>query len=93
MTDEELQQYCSQNVRLKLDGKTLTGRLICGAEAQLTVRMPYAIETLARDAALGTYDRHLAGIASPERVELVELVDEPAAEEIEDEAEEDQTPG
>jgi hypothetical protein len=93
MTDEKLQTFCGQNVRLKYREQVLEGKLICGGTAQLTVDMPYAIEAVVHNATLGTYDSHLAGIIDAESVESVELVDEPVDEEIKDAAEDAQTPG
>ena len=93
MTDEELQRFCDQNVRLKIDGRILEGKLICGFEAQQTLNIPYALKTLKRNPSLDTYDTHLDGIPYAEAVESVELVDEPVADEIEDEVQDLQTPG
>jgi hypothetical protein len=93
MTDEELQTFCNQIVRLKSGEGLLTGKLVCGSEAQLTIRMPYAIETSVSNASLGTYDTHWVGIKDADSVESVELVDEPVDEEILDAAEDAQTPG
>ena len=93
MTDEELQRFCGQNVRLKISGRILEGKLICGGEAQIALNRPYAIETLTRNPSLDTFDTHFDGVPAAEAVESVELVDEPVAEEIEDEVQDLQTPG
>jgi hypothetical protein len=93
MTEEQLQEFCGQNVTLKYADRALSGKLICGAEAQMTVGRPYAIETWRRDATVGTYDTHREGIVGAEPIESVELLDEPIDEEIKDAAEDAQTPG
>jgi hypothetical protein len=93
MTDEELQQYCGQRVRLQLAGRTLDGELVCGAEAQIAVSKPYAVKSITRNPAMSTSDTHLQGIAHAENVESIELLDERADEEIAEVAEDAQTPG
>jgi hypothetical protein len=93
MTDEELQRFCDQDVRLKIGDRILQGKLICGVEAQLALSIPYAIKTLRRNPSLETYDTHFDGIPYAEAVESAELVDEPVGEEIEDEVQDLQTPG
>ncbi len=93
MTDEELQRFCDQDVRLKIGGRILEGKLICGAEAQIALDRPYAIKTLNRNPSLDTLDTHFDGIPNAEGVESVELVDEPVGEEIEENVQDSQTPG
>lgn len=95
MTDEELQKFAGEWVRLVYNGQTLTGKLVTGFEAQLQVQAPYAIEWHDINKSLETNELRLAAIHHPEAVQSIEAVDvaEEAKDEIEDEAEETQTPG
>jgi hypothetical protein len=95
MTDEELQEFIDQQVRLTYDGHSLTGKLISGFEVQLSVKAPYAIEWTDRNAAIGTYELHRVGIPSADRVESIEALNESALQdaEVEDAAKDQQTPG
>lgn len=76
-------------------GRAVTGKLVVGFEAQLKVKAPYAIEWYDVDASLGTNEMRLAAIPDAGAVESIELLDvaEETADEIEDEADETQTPG
>jgi hypothetical protein len=93
MTDEELQQYSDRKVRVVLGGRALVGTLVTGFRAQLAVKSPYAMQWYDVNETLGTKEERLVAIPSAEAVDSVELVDEDAAAEIEDEAEDEQTPG
>jgi len=95
MTDEELQRFAGENVRLAFAGHTLTGKLVAGFEAQLKVQAPYAIEWYDVDEALGTNEMRLTAIHDAGAVESIELLDvaEETKDEIEEVADETQTPG
>lgn len=93
MTDEELQSYADGNVRVTLGGKTLQGKLITGFAAQVGVNAPYAIQWHDVNPTSGTAEERVVAIPSAEAVEAIEYVDEAVAAEIEDVAEDAQTPG
>jgi hypothetical protein len=95
MTDEELQRFVDQRVRLTYGGQSLTGKLIAGFEAQLSVKAPYAIEWGDKDSVLGTYEVRRVAIPSAAAVESIEPLDESEylGAEIEEDANEQQTPG
>lgn len=95
MTDEELQRFAGEKVRLTYDGSTLTGKLVVGFEAQLKVQAPYAIEWHDTNEATRTNEMRIAAIKDAKTVQSIELLDvaEETQDEIEDEAEETQTPG
>lgn len=95
MTDEELQQFADQKVRVRLGGEALTGKLLAGFEAQLRVKAPYAIESHAMNPTLGTEEERIIAIPSADVVESIELVDPSDAADAETEAvaEDNQTPG
>ncbi|MGA8576032.1 MAG: hypothetical protein WB609_10195 [Candidatus Cybelea sp.] len=93
MTDEQLEEYANQNVRLVAGGQTMTGKLITGYAAQIRVKAPYAIEWHDVNPTLGTNEERLAAIPHADAVESIELVDESASTEIEEAAAETQTPG
>jgi hypothetical protein len=93
MTDEELQSYADADVRVTLGGRTLHGKLISGFAAQIGVNAPYAIRSYDVNPTSGTTEERVVAIPSAEAVEAIEFVDEPAAAEIEDAAEDAQTPG
>lgn len=93
MTDEELQTYADQHVRLAYGGRTVTGKLITGYAAQIRVNAPYAIQWYDENPSLGTKEERLVAIPHADAVESVEIVDESARTEISDAAEDAQTPG
>ncbi|HEY2553714.1 MAG TPA: hypothetical protein VGI15_00560 [Candidatus Cybelea sp.] len=93
MTNEELERYANQKVRLVTGGRTLTGQLIAGFEAQIRVKAPFAILWHDVNPSLGTNEERLAAIPNAEEIESIEAVDESAKAEIKDEAEDAQTPG
>jgi hypothetical protein len=93
MTDEQLQEYANQDARLVVGGKVISGKLLTGFEAQVRVKAPYAIQWHDVNPTLGTNEERLAAIPHAEAVESIELIDESATAEIENEAEETQTPG
>lgn len=93
MTDEELQQFSDQKVRLVCGGRTIVGTLITGFRAQLAVQAPYAIQWYDVNPTLSAKEERLVAIPGADAVESVELVDEDVAAEIENEAEDEQTPG
>ena len=93
MTDEQLEEYANQNVRLVAGGQTITGKLITGYAAQIRVKAPFAIQWYDVNPTLGTNEERLAAIPSADGVESIEVVDESPSAEIEDAAEEAQTPG
>ena len=62
-------------------------------EAQVRVKASYAIQWYDVNPTLGTNEERLAAIPHAEAVESIELIDESATAEIENEAEETQTPG
>ncbi|HEY6326645.1 MAG TPA: hypothetical protein VIW73_09075 [Candidatus Cybelea sp.] len=95
MTDEELQRFVGEKVRLTYEGSTLTGKLVAGFEAQLKVEAPYAIEWHDTNETTGTNEMRIAAINDAKAVGSIELLDvaEETKDEIEDEAEETQTPG
>ena len=95
MTDEELQEFVDQDVRLTYAGQSFTGKLISGFEVQLSVKAPYAIEWMDRNATIGSYELHRVGIPSVTRVEAIEPISESAllSAEVENTAREEQTPG
>jgi hypothetical protein len=95
MTDDELQRFANEKVRLAFGGHTLTGKLVVGFEAQLKVQAPYALEWCDVDESLGTNEMRLAAIPDAAAVESVELADvaEETRDEIEEVADETQTPG
>ena len=93
MTDEELRGYANSTVRLKLGGQMLTGKLVISFEAQVRVDAPYALEWHDVNPTTGTNEERLVAIHNGEAVESSELVDEDVADEIEDVAEDSQTPG
>jgi hypothetical protein len=93
LTDDDLRQFANGNVRLTFDGQTLTGKLIIGFEAQVRVNAPYALLWHDLNPTSGTREERLVAIPSAEAVESIELLDEDVSEEIEDAAEDAQTPG
>jgi hypothetical protein len=95
MTDEELQGFVDQEVRLNYRGRSLAGKLISGFAAQASVKAPYAIEWSVGDPSLGNYEVRRAGIVSAQAVDSVEFINEPehVGAEINDVANEEQTPG
>lgn len=93
MTDEELERYGNQYVRLIAGGKPLIGKLIMGFEAQVAVNAPYAIQFYDVNRTLGTREERLVAIPRAEAVDSIEIIDESARDEIKEEAAEDQTPG
>jgi hypothetical protein len=93
MTNEELEGYANQNVRVVIAGRTLIGQLIVGFEAQTRVKAPYAIQWHDINPSLGTNEERLAAIPNADEIESIEIVDESAKAEIEDAAEDAQTPG
>ena len=95
MTDEELQKFAGEKVRLVFAGRTLTGKLVTGFEAQLKVQAPYAIEWSDVNESLGTNEMRLAAIHDAAAVESIEPLDvgEEAKDEIEEVVDETQTPG
>jgi len=93
MTDDELQRFSDQKVRLVSGGRTIVGTLITGFRAQIAVQAPYAIQWYDINPTLDAKEERLVALASAAAVESVELVDEDAAAEIESEAEDEQTPG
>ncbi len=93
MTDEELQSYADGNVRVTLGGRTLQGKLITGFAAQIGVNAPYAIQWYDVNPTSGTTEERVVAIPSAEAVEAIEFVHEQAAVEIEDAADDAQTPG
>lgn len=95
MTDEELQAFTDQKVKLRYAGRDLSGKLIAGFEAQLSVKAPYAIEWSDKDSTVGTYEVRRVAIPFAEAVESIELLDESKCldAEIEEEARDQQTPG
>lgn len=95
MTDEELQQFAGQRIKLTYNGQALSGKLIEGFEAQLRVNAPYAIEYFEQNPTLGTDDLRTIPIRNVEGVESVEALDESEFldAEIEGEAKDQQTPG
>jgi hypothetical protein len=93
MTDEELQEYADQNVRLITAGRTVIGKLITGTRAQVAVQAPYAVQWHDRNPTLGAKEERLVAIPSAEAVESIELINEDVAAEIQDVAEDAQTPG
>jgi len=95
MTDEELQRFAGEKVRLTYRGSTLAGKLVVGFEAQLQVRAPYAIEWYDINETTGTNEMRIAAITDAGAVQSIEVLDlaEETKDEIEDEAEETQTPG
>jgi hypothetical protein len=95
MTDEELQRFAGEKVRLTYDGSTLTGKLVAGFEAQLKVQAPYAIEWHDINETTGTNEMRIAAIQDAKSVRSIELLDiaEETKDEIKDEAQETQTPG
>ena len=93
MKNEELESYANQNVRLIIGGSTLIGQLIVGFEAQTRVKAPYAIRWYDINPSLGTSEERVAAIPNAQEIESIEIVDESAKAEIEDVAEDAQTPG
>jgi hypothetical protein len=95
MTDEELQRFAGEKVRLVIAGRTVTGKLVAGFEAQLKVQAPYAIEWYDVNRTLHANEMRLAAIHDAGAVESIELLDvaQETEDEIEDAAEETQTPG
>lgn len=93
MTDEQLQEYANQDVRVVVGGKAIGGKLLTGFEAQVRVKAPYAIQWHDVNPTLGTNEERLAAIPHAGAVESIQLIDESATAEIENEAEETQTPG
>ena len=95
MTDDELQTFADQRVKLTYRGRVLTGTLISGFAAQTSVKTPYAVEWSVGSEAAGDYEVRRAAIGSAQAVESIELVDEAkqVGAEIEDAASDAQTPG
>jgi hypothetical protein len=93
MTNEELESYANQHVRLVAGGRTLTGQLIVGFEAQVRVQAPFAIQWHDVNSSLGTNEERLVAIPNANEIESIEVVDESAKAEIKDVAEDEQTPG
>jgi hypothetical protein len=93
MTNEELEGYANQNVRVAIGGRTLTGQLIVGFEAQVRVQAPFAIQWHDVSPSSGTNEERLVAIPNAEEIESIEVVEESAKAEIKDAAEDAQTPG
>jgi hypothetical protein len=95
MTDEELQRFIGEKVRLRYGGSILTGKLVAGFETQLRVQAPYAIEWNDINETTGTNEMRIAAIQDAKSVESVELFDvaQETKDEIEEIADETQTPG
>ena len=95
MTDEELQRFAGEKVRLTYNGNSLTGKLVVGFEAQLKVQAPYAIEWSDINETTGTNEMRIAAMTDARAIQSIEVLDlaEETKDEIEDEAEETQTPG
>jgi hypothetical protein len=95
MTDEEIQRFANQRVRLRYAGQVVTGTLVVGFAAQTQVQAPYAIQWYDVNPTLGVKEERLAAIASAEAVEWMEPVEEAAEAraEIADAAEDARTPG
>jgi|HubBroStandDraft_5_1064220.scaffolds.fasta_scaffold19284_3 hypothetical protein len=95
MTDSELQRFAGARVRLTYGGQTFEGKLLDGFTAQLDVQAPYAIQWYADNAALGVKEERITPIASADAVEHIEYADkdEAADAEIEDDLDEERTPG
>jgi hypothetical protein len=95
MRDEEIQRFANQHVRLSYAGQVVTGTLIVGFAAQTQVEAPYAIQWYDVNPTLGVKEERVAAIATAEAVEWIEPVREAeeARAEIEDAAEDAQTPG
>jgi hypothetical protein len=93
MTNEDLEHYANQRVRLVTGGRTLTGQLIVGFEAQVRVKAPYALQWYDVNPSMGTKEERVAAIPDAGAIESIEVVDESAKAEIKEVAEEEQTPG
>lgn len=95
MTDTELQKFAGARVRLTYRGQTLEGKLIEGFTAQLDVDAPYAIQWYADNAALGVKEERITPISSADAVEDIAYANEAeeAHAEIEEDLDEERTPG
>ncbi|MBV9720189.1 MAG: hypothetical protein JOZ77_12790 [Candidatus Eremiobacteraeota bacterium] len=95
MTDDELEPFVGENVKIVYNGQTLAGKLIGSFAAQVKVQAPYAIEWTDFNDALGTNEVRVAAIHSAEAIQSIELVNEAkeTKAEIEDAVEDAQTPG
>ena len=72
MTDDQLQEYANQNVRLVVGGQTIVGKLITGFESQIRVKAPYAIQWYDVNPTLGTNEERLAAIPQADAVESID---------------------
>jgi hypothetical protein len=95
MTDEEIQRFANQRVRLSYAGQVVAGTLIVGFAAQTQVQAPYAIQWYDVNPTLGVKEERLAAIAAAEAVEWIEPVEEAdeARAEIVEAADDAQAPG
>jgi hypothetical protein len=93
MTDEDLQKFADQNVKLTYGGKTLVGKLIAGFAAQVAVEAPYAVRWYDVNPSLGTKEERLVAIPHAAAVDSIHLVNEEPRDEIIDAADDAQTPG
>lgn len=95
MTDSELQKFAGARVRLTYRGQTLEGKLIDGFTAQLDVKAPYAIQWYADNPSLGVREERITPIASADAVDSIEYVNDAAEarSEIDEDLEEERTPG
>jgi hypothetical protein len=77
MRDEELRQYASQQVELKLvSGIVLAGKLMVEGDARITLGMPYAIRSLHRSSAVGVLEPSYEGIPDAAAVEWVRILEQ-----------------
>jgi hypothetical protein len=95
MTDSELQKFAGARVRLTYRGQTLEGKLLEGFTAQLDVAAPYALQWYAENPSLGVKEERITPIASADAVESIEYANEAqeARAEIDDDLEQERTPG
>ena len=95
MTDSELQKFAGARVRITYRGQTLEGTLLAGFTAQLDVDAPYAIQWYADNPSLGVKEERITPIVSPDAVESIEYANESqeARSEIDEDLEEERTPG
>jgi hypothetical protein len=93
MTDEDIQRHAGHVVRISCGGRTVTGKLIAGREAQLKARAPYAIQWHDLTPSLGMSEERLAGIPRAETVDSIEVAAEESGSQIEDAVEGAVIPG
>jgi hypothetical protein len=95
MTDSELQKFAGARVRLTYRGQSLEGKLLEGFTAQLDVDAPYAIQWYADNPTLGVKEERITPILSADAIERIEYANqaEEADAEIEDDLDEERTPG